>query len=293
MSTGLILSDGRDFDEVFITTSNPNFIADGISNDNFFISGGAKYDSCFAYIGSGNYIYNTYDDNRITTGYKNRDGVDLGSVLVRTEARPPFSNTCTWESVGIDTNRIITFDQTLIDEIGSERINFALIGGGGGGGSGAFFDYGWGGGGGAITVQLAIPVAQLLNTTIVVGAGGGRGHGGYFTPDSGTAGGDSGILKAGNPIYTAEGGNGGRGSNKKPNSGASGGGSYSTTPSALLINGNNSISRTGAEAKHFTINNVTDYLYELIYASNYGAGGNGTDGVEASDGTTGAFIIWW
>lgn len=291
MSTGLILSDGRDFDEAFIVTSNPNFIADGLSNDNFFISGGSKYDTCFAYIGSGNYIYNTHDNNKIITGYKNRDNVDLGSVLVRNEARPTFANTCTWLSDGIDTYNVFDFDQTLADEIGSERINIALIGGGGGGGSGAWYQYGWGGGGGAAVVQLAVPVSELIGTQIAVGYGGGKGHGGYFNPDAGTNGGYSGILKGGNIIYKAEGGNGGKGPSSS--SGATGGGAYSTIPSALLKKGINSVSRTGALGIGFTINNTIDYFYELIYAGNYGKGGDGTDGTEAGDGTTGAFIIWW
>ena len=284
MPTGFIGPDGKDLEETYLTTTDPNWIDEGLlSSDNFYLVDGRKIDKKFMFSNKGPYKHVRGGGN-YRTGYYTNDNygigkAELGNYLLKAEDRPTFNNNYIFNSDVIINKNSYPFNQ-------SKYFNVLLIGGGGGGGEGGFRRGGGEGGGGATVLLLVVDFTVFHEGTLGVGRRGAGGSGGgdwgnpsYLAVKSGT-----GYIKH----VEAGGGQGGGGGRDRDGAGGIGTGFGITYPK--ISNG------IGQYPQAISIS-TTEYLYSFNWtnAPGYGIGGDGggTPYRDGHNGKSGVVIIYW
>jgi hypothetical protein len=198
-------------------------------------------------------IFSSFVFDEITTGYKNSNGVDLGSLFAvsgkvtkyNVLAGSPSISSCNF-STTVSYNTILIFT-------GNGEIKFNLsvnayigiVGGGGAGGQSTQTMAGSGGGGGGQVGIGTVNFEQSVKYNITVGSGG-RGYNNTL----GNNGGDTTIF-GGAILETALGGGGGGGTNQRTGAnGGCGGGAY--PQGGTQINGGTVLASPNNITRHLT-----------------------------------------
>jgi len=303
----------EDFDDIFMQTSNPNFIdAAAIGNDLFYINDSLIQNRYISKnkmtLLSGN-GYNTgmvvYTPREYLPLFNSNFGIwsrekieDIGSQFILKKQCSSFNNVVTYTSGTTIDMKIPSYK---VGAVGVEYFNVLLIGGGGGGGGGAAIwkssvqsdRIGKKGGSATILVKLGVPKEALHGAILSIGAGGAGGikssivYNFIINATQGGYGGASSIISANNDVNIVA-------------PGGTPGGAYPYSAEAnqysAAATGGSKYITNNTEIPKITVNTTTEYCFALDFqnGSNFGVGGAG--GYKENNGTAGnpgyACIFW-